>query len=62
MTTEKQYDEFCKKNGCTNYIERELEGDICCSCLLVGQSYNVDKYPDNCIFIDEIKYWSGETK
>ena len=49
------YNDFCKKKNCPQYIEWELEGDICRSCMKVGQSYDVEKYPEDCIYIDEIQ-------
>jgi len=54
-------DEMCREVfKCKNYIEWEYEyvledynmrhesSMICVSCTEVGQSYNIDEYPDNC--------------
>ena len=54
------YDEMCRQCQCENYIEWEHEYElvdwnrnhqsimICVSCQLVGQSYNIDEYPEEC--------------
>jgi len=55
------FDEMCREVfECENYIEWEHEQEIsdhgreyhstmtCVSCTEVGQSYNIDEYPDNC--------------
>ena len=62
------YDDFCRDVlGCENYIEWEYEMELpnhngthestilCVSCTLVGQSYNIDAYPECCPYIDRIK-------
>lgn len=67
------YDRFCETadNGerCEHIIywdhevemhdhNRTYESSIeCISCTLVGQSYNVEEYPDNCPYLKEIKEW-----
>jgi hypothetical protein len=59
-------DEFCRIKGCENYIEWEHEVlmedwnishhsvMICVSCTKVGQSYNIDEYPEDCPHLKEI--------
>lgn len=56
---ENTYNDFCKSKGCSKYIEWEYS-DLgcsaqCVSCLLMGESYNLEKYPENCLFLDDIK-------
>jgi hypothetical protein len=53
------YNEFCKNKKCPNYKQWEFYGKKLFSCALVGESDNIDKYPANCLFINEIK---GEAK
>ena len=48
------YNEFCKSKDCPEYIEWNCEGS-CTSCKLVGQSYNIEEYPQNCLFKEEIE-------
>ena len=47
------YNEFCKSKNCPEYIEWSCEGS-CISCKLVGQSYNIEEIPENCLFKEEI--------
>lgn len=50
------FNEFCKNKQCSEYIEWTFDmGAYCTSCKLVGQSYNIDQYPNDCLFLDEIK-------
>lgn len=35
-------------------------GVNCTSCKLVGQSYDIDQYPDDCLFLDEIEKFESE--
>ena len=51
----KNYNDFCRGKQCTHYIHWEYMGNICESCKLVGQSYNIEEYPKQCPFLDEIK-------
>ena len=48
------YNEFCKSKSCPEYIEWNCEGSYT-SCKLVGQSYNIGEYPENCLFKEEIE-------
>ena len=53
------YDEFCIEKECEHYITWKSDGGHpCMSCTLIGQSYNITEYPDNCPFIDEIKKYN----
>jgi len=61
----KTFNEFCKAMNCPEYIEWEFDvnGDspyICSSCQIVGQSYDVEEYPKNCLFINEIKLFEKD--
>ena len=50
------YNEFCKSKNCPEYIEWTFDmGVKCTSCKLVGQSYNIEEYPENCLFKEEIE-------
>jgi len=55
------YDDFCRAKECDHYIEWEFSNSSdeqpypCTSCNLTGQSYYVDRYPEDCPFINEIK-------
>lgn len=51
----KNYNQFCKEKNCPEYIEWEFGEGVCISCQKVGQSHDIDKYPEDCLFIDEIK-------
>lgn len=57
----KNYNQFCKKSGCEEYIEWDYEFDSecppypCTSCQKVGQSYDIEEYPNDCPFLDEIQ-------
>lgn len=44
----------CQKNNCPEFIEWQIEGGVCQSCKIVGQSYNVDTIPRNCFFKGEM--------
>lgn len=66
------FEDFCKDKNCEYYIEWDYEEVLhngnrehrstieCVSCTLVGQSYNIDKYPDECPFLEEIKQYEYE--
>jgi hypothetical protein len=50
------FNEFCSKKQCPEYIKWSFDmGANCESCKLIGQSYNIDEYPKNCLFLEEIK-------
>lgn len=48
------YNLFCKSKNCPHYIEWQCYG-VLVSCKLVGESTNIETYPDDCPFVDEIK-------
>lgn len=54
----KNYNEFCKASGCDQFIEWDHDTEYgpypCTSCMIIGQSYNIDKYPEDCPFKEEI--------
>ena len=60
------YNQFCKDKGCEHFIEWDFQFEYdaqpypCTSCQLVGQSYDIDQYPDNCPFLDEIKAYKPD--
>ncbi len=49
------FTQFCSSKNCPEFIIWDFGYDDCYSCHLVGQSYNVEEYPPDCLFIDEIK-------
>ena len=55
------YNDFCRNINCEEYIEWNFDGNDggefpsqCVSCKLVGQSYDIDKRPENCLHLKEI--------
>ena len=62
-TNEKKcFNEFCKSKNCPEYIEWSFDmGANCVSCKLVGQSYNIDEYQTDCIFLEEIVAYENES-
>jgi hypothetical protein len=54
------FNDFCKEKNCPQRIEWEFEGNNFVSCKLIGQSSNIEKYPHNCLFLDEIKKYESE--
>ena len=52
------FNEFCKNKNCEEYIEWDFDYGICTSCKRIGQSYNIDEYPNDCLFLDEIKSYN----
>ena len=53
----KVYDKFCFRMKCPKYIEWKwnYDGSPCKSCKLVGESYQIEKYPKNCLHLEEIE-------
>lgn len=55
----KNYNEFCKTKGCEEYIEWEWDTEfgpyLCTSCQKIGQSYDIEEYPEDCLYLDEIR-------
>jgi len=57
------FEHICEGTKCEHYIVWDFGWEDCYSCGLIGQSYHVTKYPDNCQFIKEIKkHEQDETK
>ena len=57
---EANYNDFCKLKGCPNYVEWDFAtgeyGSIAMvSCMVIGQSENIERYPDDCLHLEEIK-------
>ena len=58
------YGEFCKSKNCEHFIAWEFNGDEetqpypCESCKLIGYSYSVVEYPENCPFKSEIEHFN----
>ena len=56
MREETNYNKFCAGKDCPEYIRWSFDvGSDCESCKLIGQSYNIDEYPSECLFLEEIK-------
>ena len=55
MEANNNFNEFCKNKDCEEYIAWDFGYGICVSCKRVGQSYNIEEYPNNCLFLDEIQ-------
>ena len=62
------FNDFCANKNCPEYIEWYFENGVCeqpidCkSCKLVGQSYDVTEYPENCLFLNDIRTYEREQK
>lgn len=66
----KNLGKFCRESKCPAYIEWSYNpadpsdnyGIVYCeSCKLVGQSYSIEEYPDDCIHLDAIKRYKENT-
>lgn len=59
------YTKFCRSKKCGHFIEWELDTGYgpypCNSCTKVGQSYEVEEYPEDCPFFDEISILSDKS-
>ena len=51
----KNYDNFCESKNCPEFIRWDCGEGICISCKLIGQSYNINEYPKECIHLKEIE-------
>ena len=49
------FNEFCRNQKCPEYIKWDCGMGFLESCKLIGQSYNIYEYPQDCLFINEIK-------
>jgi len=57
---ETNFNNFCLSKRCPAYVEWSFGNGDCTSCKLFGQSYNIDEYPNNCLFLSEIKKFEKE--
>ena len=48
------FEHICEGTGCVNYIVWDFGYDDCYSCKLIGESYHVTRYPENCPFKSKI--------
>lgn len=55
----KNYNGFCKYIGCPEYKEWEYCGEKQVSCKKMGETENITVYPEDCNFINEIKFVEG---
>ena len=62
----KNFNEFCSTicdgQPCPNYIKWNFGYGDCESCTLCGESMDIEEYPSDCLFIDEIKKYESENK
>lgn len=49
------YNKFCESKNCPEYIKWDCGYGICISCMKVGESANIDEYPNDCLFKEEIE-------
>jgi len=54
------FSEFCRSKNCPQYIEWEFDMGACRSCKLVGQSYYVNEYPKDCLYLHDIQAYEQE--
>jgi hypothetical protein len=52
---------FCEEKKCPHFIRWSCEG-TCESCKLIGQSYNLDEYPFDCIHLEDIQDYESEQR
>ena len=58
MEAKNNFNEFCKNKNCEEYITWSFGFGKCTSCKRVGQSYNIEDYPIDCLFLDDIKLYN----
>jgi len=51
---------FCIEKNCRYCREWDFVEGSCISCELIGQSYSITEYPNNCIHLEEIKEYEKE--
>jgi len=56
------FNNFCKSKNCPEYVEWDFGHGTCVSCKLIGQSYDIEEYPQNCLFLNEIKEFEYKEK
>ena len=54
------FDKFCDQRRCQHFVQWDVDVGAdrpywCSSCTLVGQSYEIDMYPHNCLHLEDIK-------
>jgi len=59
------YSQFCRSKNCEFFIEWDFDTEFglypCKSCKKIGQSYEVEEYPRDCPFYDEISALSDKS-
>ena len=50
-----RYNDFCESKECPHMVQWEYYGKDLTSCDMVGESDDIECYPESCIHIDEIK-------
>ena len=53
---------FCEEKKCPEFIRWNTGWGTCESCKLVGQSYELNEYPSECLFHEEIQDYESEQK
>lgn len=56
------FNDFCRSKNCPQHIDWDCGEGWCTSCKLIGQSYNITEYPEDCEFINEIKEFEIKQK
>lgn len=56
----KNYNLFCESKKCPNFIKWDFGYGKCFSCIKVGQSENINEYPEDCNFFEEINNLSQQ--
>jgi len=51
----KNYNDFCKTHECPEYLEWDNGCGKCISCKKVGESYDIESYPDDCLHLFAIQ-------
>lgn len=51
----KTFEHICEGTLCKHYTVWDFGYGDCYSCTLIGQSYHVTKYPNDCPFISEME-------
>lgn len=54
------YAPFCEEKKCPEFIRWQIEGTTCESCKKVGQSYDLNEYPPDCLHIEDIEDYKTE--
>lgn len=60
------FDDMCRMFECEQYIEWDHDADMggfqttitCVSCQQVGQSYNIEEYPEDCPYKKELRKYA----